>query len=245
MRTKKRILIGLAAVVLVPWIGIALLYWLFAGPSVNTLVSGLRLGPVLAAGQAREMLQPERNFAGLEHRQAVAMLRRAFGRGVTPSDGRLLYDLIVAKGYRRALDIGTARGYSALWFGLAMKKTGGKVVTIEINPASAAEARENFRLAGLADVIDSRINDALLEIPSIPGEFDFVFMDLGAPLNKKLLDLLYARISPGGAITAHNAYGFRVTQPEFLKAIETDPKLETKIVPTASGGISLTIKKSQ
>ena len=83
----------------------------------------------------------------------------------------------------------------------------------------------------------------MLEIPEIPGEFDFVFMDTGVPLNKKFLDLLYSRIKPGGAILAHNASGFQAEQPDFLKAIETDANLDTKIIKTKSGGISLSIKR--
>ena len=192
-----------------------------------------------AAGPAYEKI-----FAGLEGGEAVELLRQAFGQGVAPSDGRMLYDLIVEKGYRRALDIGTARGYSSLWFALAMKKNGGKVVTIEIDPETADEARANFRKAALDGIIDSRINDAIDEIPAIQGGFDFVFLDTGAPLNKKLLALLYQRIASGGALTAHNAGSFQSDQPDFLKAIQSDPNLETKIVPTPSGGISITMKKN-
>ncbi len=240
---KKRILIALAILLLVPWLGSALLFSLLSGVSVGSLLSGLRLGPAILAAYGSERLRGEAIFANLDHPQAAAVLREAFGQGVSPSDGRMLYDLIVANGYRRVLDIGTARGYGAIWFGLAAKKTGGKVTTIEIDPAVAAEACENFRRAGLADVIDSRINDGLLEVPALPGEFDFVFMDTGAPLNKQFLDLLAGRITPGGTIAAHNAFGFQATQPDFLKAITTDPGLETRIVTTFSGGISITVMR--
>ncbi len=185
----------------------------------------------------------EKNFSGLEDARAVAVLKRVVGQGVSPSDGRMLYDLIVEKGYKRVLDVGTARGYSSLWFGLAMRKTGGKVITIEIDPETADEARENFRQAGLQAAIDSRINDALLEIPAIQGDFDFVFMDPGSELNKKLFDLLKARIAPGGTITAHNASSFESEQPDFLKAVKADPTLETRIVKTSSGGILISAKK--
>lgn len=185
------------------------------------------------------------SFAGLNDPQAEAVLRRAFGHGVTRSDGRLLYDLILQKGYKRALDIGTAQGYSSTWFGLAMKKNGGRLITIEIDPGRAAEARRNFEEAGLGDRIESRVGDALRVIPELKGDFDFVFMDTGVPLNKKFLDLLFARIAPGGAITAHNASGFMFRQRDFLNAIQNDPGLETKIVPTTSGGISVTLRRSQ
>jgi predicted O-methyltransferase YrrM len=185
----------------------------------------------------------EKNFAGLNDPRALPVLKRVIGQGVSPADGRMFHDLIVERGYQRALDIGTAEGYAALWLGLAMKPSGGRVITVEIDPETADQARANIRQAGLAGVVDSRINDALLEIPALPGNFDLVFMDTGAPLNKKLFDLLRDRISPGGAILAHNAASFASQQPDFLKAIQADPTLETKIIPTARGGILLSLKK--
>jgi predicted O-methyltransferase YrrM len=171
------------------------------------------------------------------------MLRKAFGHGIQPSDGRLLHDLIVEKRYRRALDIGTAHGYAALWFALAMSRTGGQVITIEIDLATAAQARENFEKSGLA--IDLRVNDALIEIPALAGDFDFVFLDPGAPINTKLLALLRDRLLPGAAVAAHNAYTFKLAQPGFLEAVRKDPGLRTEVVPTASGGISISFRTLQ
>ena len=117
------------------------------------------------------------------------------------------------------------------------------MITVEIDPETADIARASIRQAGLEGVIDSRINDAMAEIPALKGDFDFVFMDTGAPLNKKLFDLLQTRISSGGAILAHNADSLKTEQPEFLKAIQSDPSFETKIVPTARGGIPVSVRK--
>ncbi len=186
----------------------------------------------------------EKNFAGLKDARAMSVLKRVIGQGVSPSDGRMLYDLIIQRGYKRALDIGTAEGYAALWFGLAMANNAGRVITIEIDPETADRARENIRTAGLDGVIDCRINDALLEVPTLKGDFDFVFMDPGAPLNKALFDLLRDRISPGGAILAHNAASLKSQQPDFLKALQSDPGLDIKTIPTARGGILMAVKKN-
>ncbi len=185
----------------------------------------------------------EKNFAGLEDARALPVLKKVIGQGVSPADGRMLHDMIVEREYKSALDIGTAEGYSALWLGLAMKRTGGQVITIEIDPETADLARANIRQAGLEGVIDSRINDALAEIPELKGDFDFVFMDTGAPLNKKLFDLLQTRICLGGAILAHNAASLKSQQPDFLTAIQSDPRFETKIVPTGRGGILVGVRK--
>lgn len=117
------------------------------------------------------------------------------------------------------------------------------MITIEIDPETADIARANIRQAGLEGAIDSRINDAIAEIPELKGDFDFVFMDTGVPLNKKLFDLLQTRISPGGAILAHNAASLKLQQPDFLTAIQSDPRFETKIVPTGRGGILVGVRK--
>lgn len=195
----------------------------------------------LAVAAAVLFLRPsEAGFQKLDDPAAEAVLRESFGHGVTVADGRRLYDLIRERGYTRALDVGTARGYSSVWFGLAMKKNGGRVVTIELDPARAAEARVNFRRAGLDSFIESRVGDALVEIPAIQGEFDFAFLDTGAPLNKRFLDLLYTRMRPGGVVAAHNAIDALISQRDFLRAIRNDTRLDTRFAPTASGGISLT-----
>jgi hypothetical protein len=79
----------------------------------------------------------EARFRGIEDAKALAVLKSMTGQGVTPEDGRALYDLVVRKGYKRGLDIGTARGYSSMWLGLAMRQTGGRLITIEIDPETA------------------------------------------------------------------------------------------------------------
>jgi predicted O-methyltransferase YrrM len=158
-------------------------------------------------------------------------------------DGRILYDAITAKGYRRGLEIGTARGNSAIWMGLAFKKTGGRLITLERNAERAAAAKENFRKAGLDGVVECRVNDAFEEIPRLEGTFDWVFMDTGAPLHQRFLEMLYPRLEAGGTVSSHNANDLERMEPGFLKAITTDPNLETRITRTPSGGVSMSAKK--
>lgn len=166
------------------------------------------------------------------------------GMNVPASDGRLLYDLIIEKGYKRGLEIGTSNGYSTLWLGLGFQKTGGKLITIEIEPDRAREAPENFRKAGLDDVIDARINDAFKEIPKIQGTFDFVFIDAWKPDYIKFLSLLKPRVPMGGAITAHNVRSHHEAMRDFLNALNTDPTLDTTIDTSSRAGISVSFKKA-
>lgn len=186
-------------------------------------------------------------FKGIEDQKVLPMLKhlsyRHGGMNVPASDGRLLYDLIIKNGYKRGLEIGTSNGYSGLWLGLAFQKTGGKLITIEIEPRRAKEARENFKKAGLSAVIDPRINDALKEIPEIEGDFDFVFIDAWKPDYFEYYKLLRPRIKPGGAITAHNVINSKWSMKDFLDAVNEDPEIETKIIKSSRSGVSISILK--
>ena len=197
---------------------------------------------VSALGQARDSV-----FAGIDDPVVLPMLKTLYGKpvhwNVPPEDGRFLYDLVLRKGYKRGLELGTSNGYSTLWLGLAFRKNGGKITTIEIDRGRAAEARENFRKAGLSNVIDSRLNDAFAEIPKMEGTFDFVFIDAGKGDYKRFLDLLYPRVTAGGVITAHNVLDLGSEMPDFLDAVQTNPNLKTTIEKTSQAGISVSFKK--
>ncbi len=188
------------------------------------------------------MPQLEAGLKGIDPGQARPMLEKL--RNFAPEDGRMLYDFIVQHGYQRVVEIGTARGNSALWMAMALRKTGGKLVTIEMNAELAKTATENFAKAGLGDVADCRNNDAFKEIPGLQGDFEMVFLDTGTRLHKNFLDAVYARVVKGGAVVSHNANEFEAQQPDFLKAITSDPRLETTIRKTDGGGFSFSVKRS-
>jgi predicted O-methyltransferase YrrM len=206
----------------------------WAGVLVLVLVGGGGLASLLRDGSP----DPRESLAGLPETPALHVIRTmGHGHGVTAAEGRHMYELIVARRYRRGLDVGTAHGYSALWFGMAVAPAGGSVATIEIDPATAETARANFRRAGLGPAIDSRVNDAFEEIPLLQGDFDFVFLDTGLGQDQRFLDLLRARIRPGGAVMAHNASFMRWQQPEFWASIHT-PEFETHVF----GRVAIAVK---
>jgi predicted O-methyltransferase YrrM len=176
----------------------------------------------LACGVAWWWPSPD-PYAGIEESPALAVIRRmGHGQGVTPAQGRLLHDEVLARGYARGIDVGTAHGYAALWLGLALQRTGGRLITIEIDPDTARVAAANLREAGLLNV-ELRVNDALLEIPKLAGEIDFAFLDPGVEINRRLLDVVSPRLRPGGAVFAHNANFFWLTQRDYLAAIRGEP----------------------
>ena len=79
---------------------------------------------------------------------------------VPSSDGKFLYDLILKNRYTRAIEIGTSTGHSAIWMAWALSKTGGKLITIEIDEGRYMTALINFKKAGLTEFIDARLADA-------------------------------------------------------------------------------------
>lgn len=186
-------------------------------------------------------------YQGLDDPKVVQVLKSIYGKpgrwNVPPEDGRFLYDLVIKHGLKRGLEIGTSNGYSALWLGLAFRKTGGKLITMEIDQERAREARQNFQDAGLTDVIELKIGDAFKIIPTLAGEFDFVFLDAWKEDYKKFLDLVYPRVKRGGVITAHNVISHADGMRDFLDAILSHPGLQSRIHRTSSAGISVSYKK--
>ena len=162
---------------------------------------------------------------------------------VSEEDGRFLRLLIVTRGAKRALEIGTASGYSAIWMGLGMRETGGKLVTIEYDKARASEAAANVRKAGLQDVIQVISGDAFAEIPKVPGTFDFVFCDAWKRDYQKFFTMIFPRMDKGGLFLGHNVINKRDEMADFLRTIHSSPAVLTSIVAPSAEGVSITLKR--
>ncbi len=123
---------------------------------------------------------------------------------VPHSDGQLLYDLIVENGYTQALEIGTSTGHSTIWMAWALSKTGGKLITIEIDKTRHKEALANFEKAGLSQYIDARLADAHVLVKELQGPFDFVFSDADKGWYINYFKDVAPKLKSGGCFTAHN-----------------------------------------
>lgn len=161
---------------------------------------------------------------------------------VSEEDGRFLRVLVAATKARQVLEIGGASGYSAIWMGLGLRETGGRLVTIEYDPVRAKEAADNVQRAGLSDIVTVIHGDAFKEIPKVAGTFDMVFLDAWKPDYKKFFDMVFPRVSPGGLFLAHNVVNKKNDMPDFLSAIQSHPKALTTIVSPGFEGISMTYK---
>lgn len=163
---------------------------------------------------------------------------------VSEVDGKVLYDLIIKNNYKKALEIGTSTGHSAIWIAWALSKTGGKLITIEINEWRHREALENFQKAGLSEYIDARLGDAHELVPELEGPFDFVFCDADKNWYKNYLMAVLPKLEVGGCFTAHNVGGRRMYGiREFLDYLYSLPEMETTIDRSSWSGISISYKR--
>lgn len=163
---------------------------------------------------------------------------------VPESDGKVLHDLIVKNNYTRALEIGTSTGHSTIWIAWALAKTGGRVITVEIDEDRHREALANFEAAGLSGYIDARLGDAHELVPALAGPFDFVFSDADKYWYKNYLLAVLPKLVTGGCFTAHNVSGGGGRGiREFLEYLDNAPGLETTIDRSSRSGISITYKR--
>ena len=174
--------------------------------------------------------------------------RRWYDMNVPAVDGQLLYDIIVKNNYKNVLEIGTSTGHSGIWIAWALSKTGGKMITIDIDKGRHTQAVENFKQAGVSQYIDARLADAHQLVKELKGPFDFVFSDADKDWYKNYFIDVDPKLKVGGCFTAHNisdrggrgGYG---GQNDFLQYIKSLSNYETT-VNTSGGGVSISYKKA-
>jgi predicted O-methyltransferase YrrM len=164
---------------------------------------------------------------------------------VPASDGQLLHDIIVKHGYTRALEIGTSTGHSAIWIALALSKTGGRLVTIDIDEGRHRRALANFREAGVSSYIDARLADAHELVRELPGPFDFVFSDADKGWYKNYLIDVLPKLEVGGCFTAHNVMMRNPGIRDFVEYLYSLSNLDTTIDESSGAGLSISYKKSE
>jgi predicted O-methyltransferase YrrM len=161
---------------------------------------------------------------------------------VSTADGRLLRQLTESIGARRVVELGTSTGESGLWFSLALRKTGGKLYTHDIDPGRIAVARENFKRAGVEDIIVITEGDAHQTAPRNKDPIDILFIDAEKPGYDAYLKELLPYVRPGGLIIAHNMRR-PAPNPRYIEAITTSPDLDTSFVLMDGAGVGITLKK--
>jgi len=174
---------------------------------------------------------------------------RWYDMNVPTQDGKLLYDLIIQGKYTRALEIGTSTGHSGIYIAWALSKTGGKLITIDIDESRHRTAVENFKKAGLSDYIDARLADAHSLVKELEGPFDFVFSDADKNWYKNYFMDVDPKLDVGGCFTTHNIRdgssgrrgGGNQEYMEYVKSLEN---YETTL-NSDGGGVLISYKRAE
>ncbi len=179
----------------------------------------------------------------LEVLEAMAEDEGGGMRNVSPDDGRLLRLLTEAADAKHVVEIGTSNGYSGIWFCLALRSTGGRLTTHEIDAGRAALARQNFERAGVAEIVTLVEGDAHEEVTKLEGPIDILFLDADKSGYIDYLQKLLPLLPSGGLVLAHNMQA-NMADPRYLEAITSNPELETIFLHRSLfGGIGVTMKK--
>lgn len=174
-----------------------------------------------------------------------------YDMNVPPQDGKLLYDLIIKGHYQSALEIGTSTGHSGIYIAWALSKTGGKLITIDIDERRHNQAVQNFKEAGLSDYIDARLADAHVLVKELKGPFDFVFSDADKGWYKNYFIDVDPKLKVGGCYTTHNIrdgrYGGRRGgggNQDYVDYVRSLDNYETTL-NSAGGGVLISYKRAE
>lgn len=215
--------------------------FLAAGGGLLSLVASPQ--PSLASAHAPP--PPTRNPADLRHLLDGMEAQGPRHWSVPRKDGEFLHFLVKATRARSVLEIGTSHGYSAIWMGLALEETGGRLATIEIDQARHDLARKHVRDAGLSHRVTLIRGDAHVEVTKVDGPFDLVFLDADKEGQVDYFHKLYPRkLARGGVLAAHNAIRQAGAMRDYLDLVGKHPDLVTVTVSaTMDDGFCLSCRR--
>jgi predicted O-methyltransferase YrrM len=157
-------------------------------------------------------------------------------RNVEPETAELLGVLIRASAARRLLELGTSNGYSTIWLADAVEATGGRLVTVDIDPERTELARQTLHEVRLDGVVDFRAEDAELTLrQSADAAWDFVFLDSERPAYVDYVGDLVRTLAPGGILAVDNVSSHEHELFEFSARIEAEESLTQTVVPVGAG----------
>jgi predicted O-methyltransferase YrrM len=171
---------------------------------------------------------------------------------VGPAVGRLLYQLATISGARKIFEMGSAIGYSTIWWARAAGE-GGRVVYTDGDAKTADKARRYFERAGVSARITVRVGDALEILSEQKETYDIIFNDIDKTDYPRVVRLALPRLKSGGLFITDNVlWSGRVAKPqpdaetkailEFNKMIYASEELFTTILPIRDG-VSVCVKK--
>jgi predicted O-methyltransferase YrrM len=156
-------------------------------------------------------------------------------------EGDLLHHIALAAGAKVIVEVGTSYGFSGLFWGAALKVTGGRLHTIDVAQKKFDASRATFAAAGLSGVIVNHLGDAQEVLKGVAGPIDLAFIDADKPACRAYFDLLWPKVRVGGAIITDNATTHRSELADFIKHLRGLPDASSVEVAVGNG-IEWTIK---
>lgn len=195
----------------------------------------LATAPLLASSQM-EGAKGASSTRGHDGAQLRRLLEQMEAKGhrfwsVPKKDGEFLHFMVKAVRAKHVLEVGTSQGFSAIWIGLGLEETGGRLITVEIEKDRYELAQRNIAEAGLSERVTCVLGDAHREILKLAGPFDFVFLDADKEGHVDYFQKLYPRkLSPGAILAAHNAIRQADSMRDYLDLVQQHPDFDTVVV---------------
>jgi caffeoyl-CoA O-methyltransferase len=183
-----------------------------------------RVAGVLARLEAEDAAERE---AGLPARER--------SRAVEPTTGRFLFALAASQAGVEVLEIGGSRGYSTIWLAGGARVLGGRVVSLEVDPAKCAAWRANVAEAGLDEWAELVEGDAHATLAATQDVFDLVFLDAEKDDYETLFALAQPLLEPGGLVVADNVLSHVETLGAYSAKRQADASLSSVTVPLDRG----------
>jgi predicted O-methyltransferase YrrM len=168
-----------------------------------------------------------------EREEGVARELRA--RQVARSTGQFLFALVAPQWDCEVLEIGGSRGYSSIWLGAGVRYLGGRVLSLESDPAKAEAWRRNVAEAGLEETVELMEGDAFETLTQIQDVFDVVFIDAEKEDYEQLFSLARDKVEPGALVVADNVLSHVETLGAYSEARQADPTTESVTLPLDRG----------
>ena len=168
-----------------------------------------------------------------EREEGVARELRA--RQVARTTGQFLFALVAPQWDCEVLELGGSRGYSSIWFGAGVRNLGGRVLSLEADPAKVEAWRRNVEEAGLEETVELMEGDAFETLPQIQDVFDIVFIDAEKEDYEKLFLLARDKVEPGALVVADNVLSHAETLGAYSQARQADPTTESLTLPLDRG----------
>jgi predicted O-methyltransferase YrrM len=161
--------------------------------------------------------------------------REQRARQVARTTGQFLFSFVAPQTDCEVLELGGSRGYSTIWLAAGVRYLGGRVLSLENDPAKVEAWRANVEEAGLSEWAELVPGDALETLPAIDDVFDVVFLDAEKELYEPLFDGARDKLEPGAVVIADNVLSHEEVLGAYSRARQADPTLESVTVPLDRG----------